>query len=251
MGKFSTFRQKLSVFTAMLSIIVSSLVFSYFLGKYYLHNVVKSYPVAKTVYRKVYYTVAIKKIRLQPISVYTLQAGVFTDMSGAEQFANSLKNSGVRPFITSQPPYKVFVFIAPTREKLEVFKNYAPEEVFVVNDILNNVEVEVRADKEFWLEFLPRFAELFSKTLTIITENSTLDDEKTAVDWLKLSNELKGAINSNSKSVELNALTQDFEALAQHLRTDRLTIQEKGSCAQTLLKTKDDYDKIRQFFAKF
>lgn len=251
MGKFSVFRQKLAVFTAVISIIISALVFSYFLGKYYLHNVVKSYPVTKTVYRKVYYSVAIKEIRLQPLSVYTLQAGVFTDMSGAEQFANSLKNSGLRPFITSQPPYKVFVFIAPTREKLEIFKSYVPEEVFVVNDILNNVEVEVRADKVLWLEFLPHFAELFSKTLTIINENSTVDDEKTAVEWLKLANDLKGATNSNSKSVELNALTHDFEALAQHLRTDRLTIQEKGSCAQILLKTKDDYDNIRQFFAKF
>lgn len=239
------------LFSIMLSIVAISLAFSYVLGKYYLHNVVKGYPVSKTVYRKVYYQVAIKKIRLQPLSVYTLQTGVFTDTNGAKQFANSLKMKGLRPFISPQPPYKVFVFAAPTREKIEVLKKHTSEEAFIVNDILNNVEVEVRADEQFWLEFLPKFAQLFSETLNILSENSSTNDVTTAIKWRRMAQELRKEKKNNAQKLPVDELALDFETLAEHLSAERLTIQDKGSCGQALLKTKYDYDKIRQFFAKY
>lgn len=277
MGKLYLLKQKLISLGIMLMVVLVAAGFSLVLGRYFLNNIVKSYPVGKTVYKKVYYQVQMKKIRLNPIPIYTLQAGVFLDIAGAQEFANSLLGKGLRPFITPVSPHKVLIFAASTREDLEKYRAKSPEDVFVVTEILNAQEVEFSVQRKEWVEFLTGFTNLFSDTLVVLDKSDSAKEKALAEAWLELAvflqkqagqettkdtgYRIQGSGDSEDRNTGntsrhmriqiINALIVDCKAMASMLNSPNITIQEHGSNAKVILKAKYDFDTFRQILMQF
>lgn len=251
-SKVYLLKQKIISLSIILIVVLTAAGFSLMLGKYFLNSIVKSYPVGRTVYKKVYYQVEVKKVRLNPVSIYTLQAGVFLDIAGAKAFADSLLDKGLRPYISPSSPYKVLIFTAASREDLEKYRAHSPEDVFIITEILNSSEVELPANKEVWVDFLTQFTELFSDTLNVLNKSDNVKENALAEQWRKLAIFLQNQSAQDKKNVEvINALMDDCEGMAKVLDTPRSTIQEQGSNAQVILKAKYDFDTLRQILFKF
>ncbi len=56
--------------------------------------------------------------RLEPVEVFRVQLGSFSNRSNAEHIAEKLAKLDMEPYITSGPPYKVWVGVAEAREPL-------------------------------------------------------------------------------------------------------------------------------------
>ncbi len=59
---------------------------------------------------------------LDPIPVYYLQAGVYSDLQGAQQAAQFLKEMGYHPYVTQSAPYKIWIGVYQKRERTETIK---------------------------------------------------------------------------------------------------------------------------------
>jgi len=95
-------------------VLIISILFGQLLGGYYIYNLlvednlgnenqqaqvqIHSGPVAKK-----------KVLRLEPIKFYTIQLGIFPDVQSAQETINKLLNLGIRPFVSTGPPYKIWI----------------------------------------------------------------------------------------------------------------------------------------------
>jgi len=103
-----------SVILITLCVLIISILFGQLLGGYYIYNLlvednlgnenqqaqvqIHSGPVAKK-----------KVLRLEPIKFYTIQLGIFPDVQSAQETINKLLNLGIRPFVSTGPPYKIWI----------------------------------------------------------------------------------------------------------------------------------------------
>lgn len=108
---------------------------AFYLGKLYL-NIVKEGSTANS--KKVFSRSAAsvtaqdksKLLLLNPVPVYFLQVGVFSDLQGAEEAAKPLIEMGYSPYITQSAPHKLWVGVYKNREDTESVKRLLKDKGF-------------------------------------------------------------------------------------------------------------------------
>lgn len=128
-------RFRLGVVMIALSLTAFAASGAFYLGKLYL-NIVKEGSMAnsKKVFSRSTTSVTAqdrsKILLLNPVPVYFLQVGVFSDLQGAQQAAKPLINLGYSPYITQSAPHKLWVGVYKNREDTETEKLLLKEKGF-------------------------------------------------------------------------------------------------------------------------
>lgn len=125
-------------------VLVISLLFGQLLGGFYIYNLliednhteinkpqgnVQGPPVIK---RKV--------LRLEPISYYTLQVGIYQDIKSAQDSIDKLVEMGFRPFVSSEEPYKVMLGCfsdKSTGKEMELYLQKSGFDAFLKQGLVN------------------------------------------------------------------------------------------------------------------
>jgi len=136
---------------AMLGIVLMALSGGTILGKYYT-GVLQEWGLNQAGVKPGAAPVITKKegqvIKLNPVAFYFVQAGVFSDRTGAEEGAAALTAAGYRSYIGRQAPYRVFVGVFGDRDSAVKFQGQLKEQGFggfIQTVVLNNREITVSA----------------------------------------------------------------------------------------------------------
>lgn len=119
----------------VLSVTVLALSGAFYLGKLYISivqegNVPKSTKVTSDGSKSVVARDDSKLLLLNPVPVYFLQAGVYSDLEGAQQGAAPFAKMGYNPYITETAPYKVWIGVYKNRIDTETVKSVLRDKGF-------------------------------------------------------------------------------------------------------------------------
>lgn len=161
-------RRFLTAIILGIAIFVVAVLFGQFLGGFYIYNlVVVDNPTvtgSKEVPKKEGVPPPAKKVlRLEPIEFYTIQAGIFEDTKNTQDTIQKLAQLGLRPFVTSHSPYKIWVGCFSERngglELEETLKNQGFE-AFIGKGLVNDRALKFPGDDQFMINI---FAPLLGK----------------------------------------------------------------------------------------
>ncbi|KJS88039.1 MAG: hypothetical protein JM58_02340 [Peptococcaceae bacterium BICA1-8] len=147
--------------------LVISMLFGQLLGGFYIYNLVvednpsvlelrEVNPQTPTVLKR-------KVLRLEPIDFYTIQAGIYQEASSAQACIEKLGSLGLRPFVTVEPPYKIWVGCfseAASGKDLEAQLKGQGFEVFIGKGLINDRALKFPGEDEFMINY---FAPLLGK----------------------------------------------------------------------------------------
>ena len=124
---YRNIRMRLGFFACVIFICAISVSGAYYLGKLYLGiiregAVPKSTRVSSGSYQSTAAPEELKLLSLDPIPVYYLQAGVFSDMEGARVAAEPLEELGYIPYITRSAPYRLWIGVYQKRGDADLVK---------------------------------------------------------------------------------------------------------------------------------
>ncbi|HWI54932.1 MAG TPA: SPOR domain-containing protein [Desulfobacteria bacterium] len=133
MGSF--FRQRIGIGLLIVSLTGVSVLGAFYLGRFYLDIMRQgTYSGSTRVMLNQSKSVAAqdqgKLLTLNPVPVYFLQVGVFSDMEGAKIAAKPLNDLGYRPYITQTAPHKIWIGLYKNREDTEIIKRKLIEKGF-------------------------------------------------------------------------------------------------------------------------
>lgn len=123
---------RLGLWLSILVVSVIALGGAVFLGKMYL-NIIKEGSVPKSTKvnagssRSVMAQDEQKTLMINPIPVYYLQAGVYTDVYGAQQAAKPFQDMGYMPYITQKSPFRIWIGVYQKRADTEYLKQQLKE----------------------------------------------------------------------------------------------------------------------------
>lgn len=206
---------------AVLLVIAAAVGSSYFLGKLYLgiikEGVVpKSTKVGSGEAKSVVAQDEQKRLFLNPIPVYYLQAGVYSDMEGAKQALTPFEELGYIPYITQQSPHKIWIGVYQKREDTESIKLQLREKEyssFTGSTVINGGSLLYGKGSEAFINQVSPVLELYTAWLA---ENLPLfqgsDTER--LNWTEIEKQISVAervylklkdivphVNSNSESI--------------------------------------------------
>lgn|GEM_PF-1789248 len=70
----------------------------------------------------------VKTLFLNPVAVYYLQAGVYSDLQGAGEAVLPLEEMGYAPYVTATAPYRIWVGVYQKRTDTEIIKSRLREQ---------------------------------------------------------------------------------------------------------------------------
>lgn len=160
-------RRVLTIIFLGVVVLFTSVLFGQVLGGFYIYNlVVEDNP--SIVDNKKINTQAPappkrKVLRLDPIEFYTIQAGTFQEKKSAQNSIDKLASFGLRPFVTSQSPYKIWVGcfseMNSGRDLETALKNQGFE-AFIGKGLINDRALKFPGDDKFMIDY---FAPLLGK----------------------------------------------------------------------------------------
>ncbi len=133
MRRMIRFRPGIGILLCFLAVTAVSVAGAYLLGETFIRIISEGKPSESTKVtandsRPV--TVSEKKssILLEPVPLYYLQVGVYSDRAGAEEAAKPLRDLGYNPYITENPPYRIWVGVFRERKDTEQLKQALREQ---------------------------------------------------------------------------------------------------------------------------
>lgn len=171
-------RRFLTAIILGIAIFIVAILFGQLLGGFYIYNLVVEdnppVPVDNQRPGKVSVTPPSTKkvLRLEPIEFYTIQVGIFQDIKNTQDTIKKLGDLGLRPFVTSQSPYKIwlgcFSEIESGREFETVLKKQGFE-AFIGKGLINDRALKFPGDDQFMINhfapLLGKFDLLFNHSL--------------------------------------------------------------------------------------
>lgn len=232
-------------------IIVVSVLFAQFLGSFYIYNLVveDNPPVSQDKHVKVTVPLPPKKkvLRLDPIEFYTIQVGIFPEAKSAQSSLDKLASIGLRPFISSQPPYKIWVGCFSDMNSGKEWENRLKKqgfEVFIGKGIINDRALKFPGDNEFMIDYLAPLLGKFDIILdhslkmfqspqiatynTEVWENVIRKMQGEVVEGLMSINEILELPESFVYQNELSKLKEKAEAYGQGLNTIITSKNDEG-----------------------
>jgi len=152
-----------------IAVFVTAVLFGQVLGGFYIYNLVsgdnplisEKDPAPKQ--ETVPAPLTKKVLRLDPIEFYTIQAGIFQNEKDAQSCLRRLGELGLRPFVTRQPPYKIWVGcfseMDSGRDLAETLKKHGFE-AFIGKGLINDRALKFPGDNQFMIN---SFAPLLGK----------------------------------------------------------------------------------------
>lgn len=161
-------RRFLTAIILGVAIFVVAVLFGQFLGGFYIYNLVvednptvaidKEIPGIERVSPP-----AKKVLRLEPIEFYTIQVGIFEDTKSTQDTVQKLAQLGLKPFVTSQSPYKIWIGCFSERDggqELEGALKRQGFEAFIGKGLVNDRALKFPGDDQFMIN---SFAPLLGK----------------------------------------------------------------------------------------
>ncbi|MGI6224893.1 MAG: SPOR domain-containing protein [Peptococcales bacterium] len=144
-----------------LVVLIVSLLFAQLLGGFYIYNLVvgDNLPISENTEVKAPIPPPSKKkvLRLEPIEFYTIQVGIFPDTTNAQDSLKKLTGLGLRPFVTSQAPYKIWVGCFSDVNSGKDLENALKKhgfEAFIGKGIINDRALKFPGDDDFILDYM-------------------------------------------------------------------------------------------------
>lgn len=154
--------------------LVISMLFGQLLGGFYIYNlVVEDNPSVLELSEVNPQTSLVKRkvLRLQPIDFYTIQAGIFQEASSAQASIDKLVSLGLRPYVTPEPPFKIWVGcfgdMASGKDLEDRLKNQGFE-VFIGKGLINDRALKFPGEDEYMINY---FAPLLGKYDIILSHS--------------------------------------------------------------------------------
>lgn len=171
--------------------------------------------------------------KVDTLTAYVLQGGMFSNYDNAEQWLNTFKNINLHPVLWERDSYfYLFVGLAPGKEEAEDKKRVIPEEgvdIYVKDWNVDGIDVLVFKDEQEWLE---SFQKKWLHTLEDHKEFSSWDillDKASALEDIKSSSQqMDKLFDQYDYSIEAEAdyllleTWKEFEELIKILKDRRM-----------------------------
>ncbi|MDK2823336.1 MAG: hypothetical protein PWQ67_2467 [Clostridia bacterium] len=105
-------RKLFTLVIATITVLIVSILFGQLLGGFYIYNLLVGDNLSlehKEVKLQATPMEKRKVLRLEPIDFYTIQVGIYPEVKSAQSSIDKLVNLGLRPFVSSEPPFKIWV----------------------------------------------------------------------------------------------------------------------------------------------
>lgn len=206
-----------------------------------------------------------KYFQLNPIPVYFLQVGVYSDTAGAQEAAEPLMEAGYAPYITQMAPYKIWIGIYQNRSDLEIIKQQLKDKGFggfTGSIVVNGADLKYAAGREIFIKEITPLLEAYSSWLK---ENLQLFhvDQLERINWQDFEKQvtvaakvyeeagrLDGEFSSNNVDInrgfeELRNMMEEYHRqLAVFMKEKDQTNYQKLQCR--LLQFIDKYQQVWQ-----
>ncbi|PKM82983.1 MAG: hypothetical protein CVU89_02320 [Firmicutes bacterium HGW-Firmicutes-14] len=152
-------RIKVGILICTAAIFAAAVGGAYLLGEFYLDIIKKGYVhqgtrVSSDGTESVVAEEEEKTLFLNPIPVYYLQAGVYSDMAGARQAAKPLEEMGLVPYITNGAPYRIWIGVFQKRSDAEPVKQILREKgisSFTGSVVINGSNLKYSKGREVFI----------------------------------------------------------------------------------------------------
>lgn len=157
------FRKIFVIVLVSINIVVICILFGQFLGSYYIYNILsEDNPVSETLSNPAPVE-KLKVLRLDSVKFYTLQIGIYSEVKAAQANIDRLVEIGLRPFVSSGPPYKIWVGCFSEKNNGIVLKENLEKkgfEIFIGEGLINDRALKFPSDNNFMAEkFAPLLGE--------------------------------------------------------------------------------------------
>lgn len=260
----SIFRQRLGVGLLVIIITAVAVLGAFYLGRLYIDIVREgSYSGSKRVISNKSKSVVAqdegKILLLNPVPVYFLQAGVYSDMKGAQDAAKPLSSLGYRLYITQSAPHKIWIGIYKNRSDTETVKRKLMEKgygSFTGAVVVNGENLRYRKGNEALVKqiapvletytlWLRENLELFHAGSIDRLNNEVFLKQTTVVDTVYKAFDANSQIRTNSENVNrrfgsievtVRGYKQELEAFKKQKTADRYSLLQSQ-----LLRFIDNY----------
>jgi len=216
-----------------IAVLTASILFGQLLGGFYIYNLVVEdnppVPEKKVVGTEVPKAPKRKVLRLEPIEFYTIQVGIFPEAKLAQKSIDQLVGLGLRPFVSSQPPYKIWVGcfseINSGRDLEAALKNQGFE-AFIGKGLINDRALKFPGDNKYMLDYfaplLGKYDIIFNHSLKMF-QSPKISAYKPEV-WESMIKKIQSEVDDGLKSTD-EILQLSDSALYQN---DLQNLKEKG-----------------------
>lgn len=197
-----------------------------------------------------------KALMLNPIPVYYLQVGVYSDLVGAEEAAKPLRALGYNPYITQNAPFRLWLGVYQKRADTELVKQQLKDKgfgSFTASSVINGANLRYNKSAETFIQgispVLDEYTVWLKENLVLFGTDSIarlnweqVDQQLTVLD--KVYNELlTSGRELNTNSPQMN---RSFTALLS-------TVEEYQSELQNFRRQKDrqSFDALQYGLLKF
>ncbi len=239
MGSF--FRQRMGIGLMVISLTAFAVLGAFYLGGLYIDIMRQgTYSGSTRVISNQSKSVAAQDegelLTLNPVPVYFLQVGVYSDMQGAKAAAQPLIDLGYRPYITQTVPHKIWIGVYKNREDTEKVKKQLIEKslsTFTGAVVVNGENLRYKKGSEALI-----------KEITPLLEAYTL--------WLKENLEICHAGSADRLNVDLvqrqaTVVDNVYKTIGNnHLRTKSEVINRRfGNIEDVIMEYKQELDAFK------
>lgn len=164
-----------------------------------------------------------KILVLNPIPVYFLQVGVYTDLQGAEEAAKPLRNLGYNPYITQTAPFRLWLGVYQKRADTELVKQQLKDKgfgSFTASTVINSGSLRYNKSAE---TFVRGISPVLDKYTVWLKENLVLfgTDSIDRLNWeladrqFTVLNKVYNDLLASGRDLNTNSpqINQNFSAL--------------------------------------
>lgn len=173
MRRIIRFRPGMGVLLCFLAVLAVSAAGAYLLGKTFITIISEGkHPERTKVMTGDSRPVAAREekshLLLDPVPVYYLQAGVYTDRGGAEEAVKPLQELGYNPYITRNAPYRIWVGVFRERKDTEQLKLALKEQgygSFTCAVVINGENLQYGQGRELFIKEIRPVLEAYTAWL--------------------------------------------------------------------------------------
>ena len=251
---YRNIKLRLGLWLCVIAVSALGIVGAIYLGNIYLEiikqgGVPKSTKVNNSNSKSVVALEEQKTLLLNPIPVYYLQAGVYSDVPGAQEAAKPLADLGYMPYITQSTPYRIWLGVYQKRGDTEFIKQQLKDKgfgSFTASCVINGSNVRYSKGSELFIKEITPILETYTRwlkeSLTLFHADNVarlnwdlIDGQRTVIDkvYKDVSNQNREIKTNNDAINQRFAVLYDTTAGYQN-QLDLFCKQRDQKAFQTL-----------------
>ncbi len=160
-----------------------------------------------------------KLLLLNPIPVYYLQAGVYSDLKGAREAVRPIEELGYIPYITRSAPYRIWIGVYQKRNDADTIKGYLRDKgigSFTGSVVINGSNLKYGKGSEVFIKEISPLLETYT---TWLKENLELfnADSVDRLNWSVI----------EKQSPVIAKVYKDIQGFENETKTNRAELNEK------------------------